>query len=57
MSATTKLRNALSMLEDARRHIKRAKRDAPEIADLRRALREINEAVEELERAIREVED
>lgn len=57
MSAKTKLRNALSALEDALRHVKRAKRDAPEIQDLRRAKREIEEAVAELERAIRELPD
>jgi uncharacterized protein YukE len=57
MSAKTKLRNALSALEDALRHVKRAKRDAPEMQDLRGAKREIEEAVEELERAIRELPD
>ena len=52
-----KLRNALSALEDALRHVKRAKNDAPDIQDLRRAKREIEDAIEELERVIRQLPD
>jgi hypothetical protein len=57
MSAKSKLRNALSALEDALRHVKRAKSDAPQIDDLRRAKREIEEAIDEVERTIRELPD
>jgi hypothetical protein len=57
MPAKTKLRNALGALENALRHVKRAKRDAPEIQDLQRAKREIEETIEELERAVRELPD
>ncbi len=57
MSAKSKLRNALSALEDALRHVKRAKNDAPQLDDLRRAKREIEEAIDEVERTIRELPD
>jgi len=57
MSAKAKLRNALSALEDALRHVKRAKNDAPQIDHLRRAKREIEEAIDEVERTIRELPD
>jgi hypothetical protein len=57
MSIKPKLKNALSALEDALRHIKRAKTQAPDIDELRRAKNEIQEAVDEVERAIRELPD
>ena len=57
MSATAKLKNALSALEDALRHVKRANNDAPDIQDLRRAKREIEDAISQIERAIRELPD
>lgn len=57
MSVKTKLRNALSSLEGARRHVKRAKDDQPDIAELGKAKREIDDAIDEVERAIRELPD
>lgn len=57
MSVKAKLKNALSALEDAQRHVKRAKNDAPDLPDLRRAKREIEDAIGEVERAIRELPD
>ena len=57
MSPKAKIKNALSALEDALRHVKRAKTDAPDIQDLRRAKREIEEAINQMERAIRELPD
>lgn len=57
MSPKAKVRSAVDALEDALRHVKRAKNDAPDIPDLRRAKREIEEAIGQLERAIRELPD
>lgn len=57
MSAIANLKNVLSALQDALRDVKRAKNDAPDIQDLRRAKREIEDAISQIERAIRELPD
>jgi hypothetical protein len=57
MSAKTKLRNALDAIDNARRALKRAKHNVPDDGDIRKAIREIDEAEEEIERAIRDLSD
>jgi len=60
MSASSKLSRALQSLDDAERIIKRTKNastDSDLQYQLRRSLREIEEAKQEIERARREVRD
>jgi hypothetical protein len=57
MSAKQKLRSALSAIDDAVRSLNRAKQDAPEDENIKRAIRELDEAESKIQRAIREVED
>ena len=60
MSASSKLSRALQSLDDAERIIKRTKNasaDSDLQYQLRRTLREIEEAKREIERARREVRD
>ena len=57
MSAKQKLRGALSAIDDATRALKRALDDAPNDDNIRRAIRELDEAESKIRRAVREVED
>lgn len=56
MSTRSKLRNALDAIDNARRKLKRLLRDDPTNTDLRRAIRELDDAEYQVSRAIREVE-
>jgi hypothetical protein len=56
MSVKPKLRNALDAIENARRKLKRLFRDDPTNTDLRRAIRELDDAEYEVSRALREAE-
>jgi hypothetical protein len=57
MSAKRKLRDALSAIDDAMRALKRARDNAPGDDDIRRAIRELDDAQRHIKRAAREVED
>ncbi len=57
MSAKTKLRRALSSIDDAKRSLNRAKNDVEDDSDIRRAIRELDDAESEINRAIREVNE
>jgi hypothetical protein len=57
MSAKSKLRSALSAIDDAIRALKRARDSAPEDDNIRRAIRELDDAEGYIKRASREVED
>lgn len=56
MSARSKLKAAMSTIEDAIRALKRAQVAAPSQPDIRRAIRELDDAHELIRRAAREVE-
>lgn len=55
MSAKTKLRNALSAIDDAKRRLKRVANDLDDDSDLRRSIRELEDAEGIIEAAIRDV--
>jgi hypothetical protein len=57
MSAKRKLKDALSAIDDAMRALKRARDNAPEDENVRRAIRELDDADSYIRRAVREVED
>jgi hypothetical protein len=57
MSASHKLKNALSAIEDALRALRRAQDSAPGEENIQRAIRELDEAASYIRRAAREVED
>jgi hypothetical protein len=57
MSAKSKLRSALSAIDDAMRALKRARDSAPEDDNIRRAIRELDDAEAYIKRASREIED
>lgn len=56
MSAKQKLKQALAAIDDARRALKRARDEASDDTDIRRALRELDDAEQQIQRAIREVD-
>ena len=55
MSAKRKLKDALSAIEDAVRALKRAEVNAPGEENIRRAIRELDDAESLIQRAVREV--
>lgn len=55
MSAKRKLKDALSAIEDAVRALKRAEENAPGEENIRRAIRELDDAESLIQRAVREV--
>jgi ABC-type Zn uptake system ZnuABC Zn-binding protein ZnuA len=57
MSAKTKLKNALSAIDDAATALRRARSDAnPEVEhQIRKALSELDDAERDIKRAIREI--
>jgi hypothetical protein len=57
MSAKRKLRDALSAIDDAMRALKRARDNAPDDQNIRRAIRELDDAETHIRRASSEVED
>jgi hypothetical protein len=57
MSAKSKLRSALSAIDDAMRALKRARDSALEDDNIRRAIRELDDAEAYIKRASREIED
>jgi hypothetical protein len=57
MSAKAKLRSALGAIDDAVRALKRARDSAPEDDNIRRAIRELDDAEGYIKRASREIED
>jgi hypothetical protein len=57
MSAKRKLKSALSAIDDATRALKRARVTAPEDPNIKRAIKDLDDAESHIKRAIREVED
>jgi len=57
MSARSKLRDALSAIDDAKRKLKKVSNDIQDDTDIRRAIRELEDAESKIESAIRQVED
>ncbi|MCK0070719.1 hypothetical protein [Kordiimonas laminariae] len=55
MSAKTKLRNAMSAIDDAKRALKRVQGIDEAYHDARRAIRYLEDAESDINRAIREV--
>jgi hypothetical protein len=55
MSAKRKLKDALSAIEDALGALKRAQQNVPGEENIRRAIRELEDAESLIERAVREV--
>jgi hypothetical protein len=54
MSAKTKLKSALSAIDNAKRHLRRLLSELPNNDDVRRAIRYLDDAESDLERGIRE---
>lgn len=57
MTATSKLRNALSSLDDAKRKLKRLTNNEQAANEIRRVIRELDEAESYINRAIRDVKN
>lgn len=55
MSTKAKLRSALSAIDDAKRALKRAQQGVTEDYEIRRAIRELDDAESQIERALREL--
>lgn len=56
MSTKSKLKKALNAIDDAKRALGRAQQGAPDDQDIRRAIRELDDAEGDIRRAIREVD-
>ena len=57
MSARSKLKQALSAIDDAQKSIKRAQHNVTDDSDIRRALRELDDAESDIKKAIRDLPD
>lgn len=57
MSAATKVKRALSAIDDASRRLKRLAMNLEDDSEVRRAIRELDDAEADLKRAFREVRD
>lgn len=57
MSAKSKLRSAISAIDDAIRSLKRAQNNTDDDSDIRRAIRELDDAESDIRRAINDLSD
>jgi hypothetical protein len=55
MSAQSKLKQALDAIDDARRRLKRLSADLEDDSEIRRAIRELDDAEADIERALSDV--
>ncbi|MBN2285970.1 MAG: hypothetical protein JXI43_05945 [Tissierellales bacterium] len=55
MSAKSKLKSALNAIDDAKKRLKRARYDAEDDTEIRRAIKNLDDAEDEINRALREV--
>jgi hypothetical protein len=57
MSIENNLKNALSAVGNARRVLRRARLNSPHDIDIKRAIRELEDAESDIDRAVTEIQD
>ena len=55
MSTKAKLKSALNAIDDAKKRLQRARHDAEDDTEIRRAIKNLDDAEDDIERALREV--